>query len=131
MKRREITLEKFQEILLLICDKKTSQSPNNWKSTNPLWGHCAVVSLLAQDLFGGELLRASLEDLGIGLLGGAHYWNRFPDELEHDFTIQQFEYQRPDRKRLSPIIRERSYLLSNSDTLRRYELLKKRFTANV
>ena len=67
MSDNKITPEQFRAILPEICDSETSQSPQGWKPTNPLWGHCAVVSLIAQNLFGGELLRASLDGAGAGL----------------------------------------------------------------
>ena len=120
----KITIEQFESLLPQICNIETSQSPQNWKVNNPLWGHCAVVSLVAQNLFGGELLRASLESVG---LIGSHYWNRFPDGTEHDFTIEQFEHRCPDRRKLIPIVRERNYLLSNTETSWRYKLLAWRF----
>lgn len=121
-----LTTQEFEAILLKICTRETSQSPERWTADNPLWGHCAVVSLLAQDLFGGELLRASLEDNPEMGLFGSHYWNKFMNGSEYDFTIKQFYPKCPDRKKLKPVIRERSYLMSNADTARRYMTLVQR-----
>lgn len=58
-----ITKENFSSLIKKITSKDTSADPENWTSSNPLWGHCAVVSLLAQNYFGGDLIRASLEHI--------------------------------------------------------------------
>ncbi len=117
---REITIEKLKELLPLICDRETSQDPENWKPENPLWGHCAVVSLVAQNLFGGELLRASLEGTEFAA-SWSHYWNRLPDGSEEDFTKTQFGGRYPAN--LKAEVRERSYVLFNPETVRRYKIL--------
>jgi len=58
-----INVEAFKKLLPSICDKETSQDPDNWTSENPLGGHSTVVSLIAQNLFGGELPHASLSEI--------------------------------------------------------------------
>ncbi|MDP4010267.1 MAG: hypothetical protein Q8P37_00160 [Candidatus Spechtbacteria bacterium] len=118
----------FMQILLRICDKKTSADPEYWTPQNPLWGHCAVASLLAQDVFGGDLVRASLEGTPFATMR-SHYWNRFPNGMEIDFTAIQFGETIPPR--LIPQIRERDYLLSNAETRQRYELLRVRFDSAI
>lgn len=118
-----ISIQKFKEILLLICDKETSAAPENWTKENPLLGHCAVVSLLAQDLFGGDLLRASLLETEFAYMR-SHYWNKLPDGQEIDFTASQFGDKYP--KNLTPEIKERSYVLSYKPTEERYKLLVSR-----
>jgi len=76
-----INAYEFAQVLIRICDKETSADPENWSPDNPLWGHCAVASLLAQDVFGGDLVRASLEGTPFATMR-SHYWNRFPGSLE-------------------------------------------------
>ena len=83
------TVEQFKKILPLICNWETSADPKEWTSKNPLWGHCAVVSLIAQNLFGGELVRASLRGTPFEE-SGSHYWNKLLDGEESDFTEEQF-----------------------------------------
>ncbi len=117
---REITIEKFKEILPSICCVETSQDPKNWTLENPLWGHCAVVSLVAQNLFGGELLRASLEGTEFAA-SRSHYWNRLPNGQEEDFTKAQFGDRYPIG--LKAEVRPRSYVLSYPETVVRYKLL--------
>lgn len=77
--------EGFKKLLPTICDKETSLDPDGWSSENPLLGHCAVVSLIVQNLFGGELLRASLAGTEFAHMR-SHYWNRLPDGTADDFT---------------------------------------------
>ncbi|MFA6194689.1 MAG: hypothetical protein WC719_03025 [Patescibacteria group bacterium] len=121
----EITKEKFTQIISRICRRDTSADPEHWVETNPLWGCCAVVSLLAQDQFGGSLVRQSLKDVpGLEYLR-SHYINKLPDEVEIDFTIEQFQGRLPA---LLPVEeRTREHVLSYPDTAKRYELLKSRF----
>jgi hypothetical protein len=96
---------------------ETSADPSGWTPENPSWGQCAVTALVLQDLFGGTLVRSTVG-------GVSHYWNQLPDGSFLDLTLRQFgwgaEYDVP------PIARERSYLLSNADTARRYNLLRER-----
>lgn len=114
----------FEVIMLEICDQETSQDSEAWTAENPLWGHCAVVSLLVQDVFGGDLLRVSLEGTEFAS-SRSHYWNRLPNGIEHDFTRVQFDGRYP--KGLKAEVCERSYVLSYQPTVQRYELLSRRF----
>lgn len=110
--------EKFQQLIRLATSRETSADANGWSEENPLWGHCAVVSLLAQDYFGGGVYRASLEGTEFSD-SGSHYRNEV-----HDFTQEQFGdvvlnlFFEP---------RTREYLLSNDNTRLRYNLLKAAF----
>lgn len=115
-----LSIEQFEKILPKICDKKTSSDPDGWTPQNPLWGHCAVVSLVAQNLFGGTLLRASLENTQFAAMR-SHYWNWPLDQAHVDFTKDQFGDSYPELA--NPAIRERSYLFSSAETLKRYKLL--------
>jgi len=121
----EKNFNNFEQKLLLICDQDTSLDEPGWTKDNPLYGHCAVVSLLAQDIWGGKLLRASLANV----LGyehfRSHYWNLLPNEIQKDFTRSQFQGSYPQNL----IVEERSreYVLSYPETVKRYELLKERF----
>lgn len=122
-----ISKERFQETVVKSGSKETSANPERWVEDNPILGHCAVVALLAQDIWGGELLRASLEGTEFAY-GRSHYWNLLPDGSEIDFTEPQFKGRRPN---LIGEVRTREYLLSNEQTKLRYELLKKAFLLNL
>ena len=124
------SMESFEKLIIdlelglpRICDKETSADPVGCVESNPLWGHCAVVALLIQDLFGGELMRASLEETPFAGMR-SHYWNRLPGGMELDLTAEQFGNRRPIG--LKAEMRPRSYLLSSPETKTRYELLKQR-----
>jgi hypothetical protein len=85
-----ISLERFLEILPTVCAKETAAGKGaGWTPENPLWGHCAVASLLIQKLFGGTLERASLAGTPFAA-GGSHYRNRLPDGSMIDSTAAQF-----------------------------------------
>lgn len=120
----KMTQEKFLEIIKKIVSQETSADPENWTPENTLWGHCAVVSLLAQDYFGGDLIRGSLEDFPEYAYLRSHYWNRLPDGNEIDLTQGQF-IKRPCFIHIE--MRTREDTLNWPDTKRRYDLLQTRF----
>lgn len=124
-----ITAQQLKELLPSICDRETSQDPDRWTSENPLWGHCAVASLIAQNLFGGELLRVPLTEVpGFGHMR-SHYWNRLADGSVEDFTRPQFGKQYPVG--LKAETRDRSYVLSFPETAKRYKLLAFRLAKSL
>jgi len=122
-----VTKKRFLSILRKIASKETSSTPSRWVPKNPLLGHCAVASLLAQDLFGGVLLRASLHPYPAFREARSHYWNRFSDGSEYDFTKEQFGRRFSQGPGMKGEIKEREYLLSFPETERRYVLLRERF----
>jgi len=121
--------KEFLKILKSICSAQTSADPDGWTSENPLWGHCANVSLLAQDIYGGTLVRGSLKDNSKYSYLKSHFWNRLPSGEEYDFTSEQY----PDIsfQQLPVEERTRERVLSHPDTVRRYELLKKYFNEKI
>lgn len=126
---KELTPSKLKELLPVICDRETSQDSSGWTPENPLWGHCAVVSLVAQNLFGGELLRGSLTEVPGFEHMRSHYWNKFADGDIEDFTKPQFGANYPNG--LKAEVRERSYVLSYPETVKRYKLLALRLAKAV
>lgn len=125
-----ISPEEFCAVLCKICDQETSADAKSWSKKNPLHAHCAVVSLLAQDIFGGNLLRASLEEFPEFAHMSSHYWNVLPNGSEIDFTAPQFFGRRPE---LSGEPRTRSSVLYDLKTgepreiMARYKLLACRY----
>ncbi len=119
-----ISPDMFKEILPIICDKDTSYDPNNWSHSNSLWGQSAVVALLAQELYGGEIVYSSISGIPELRSLKSHYWNMLPDGTEIDFTKEQFGNKYPEE--LPPRGRSREYLLSNEETSTRYKLLAAR-----
>jgi hypothetical protein len=124
-----MTQEQFIYKINIVAQADTSADPVDWTAENPLWGHCAVVSLLAQDYFGGELIRGDLSRFQKYAYLSSHYWNRLPVGQEIDFTATQ--YSDLSFTQLASEVRERTRVMSHPDTLKRYELLKNRFKAIV
>jgi len=119
----EISPENFGMIIASFCCRLTSRDPVNWSYSNPLWGHCAVVTLLGQEIFGGDLCRASLEGTPYEKQG-SHYWNRLPDGKVFDFSGGQFpEFLATE---LPFELRNRQYVLSFPLTRKRHEILRSR-----
>ncbi|PWU23154.1 hypothetical protein C5B42_03875 [Candidatus Cerribacteria bacterium 'Amazon FNV 2010 28 9'] len=121
-----MTIEQFQTILPHVLFADTSFDQKGWVASNPYYGHCAVVSLLAIDLFGGDLYRRSLEGTSFSQLH-SHYWNALFDGSERDFTQQQFGSHKPQFLVVDIVYKEE--LLRNEHTYARYLLLKHRFEA--
>ncbi len=113
----------FLEKVKKIANKDTSFDPDNWTIENPLWGHCVIVSLLAQDYFGGTLVRGSLEKMPKLSHLRSHYWNRLENGEEIDFTREQFE---EDIVFNDTEIRTRESVLCSLSTQKRYLTLKAR-----
>jgi hypothetical protein len=94
---------------------ETCFDPTAWTEALPEAGQCAVTALIVQDVLGGVIVRAQVH-------GASHYWNVMDDGSELDLTRGQFRsWPAP-----APELVRRGYLLSNSDTVRRYRLLSHR-----
>ena len=94
-----------------------------WSMLNPSLGQCDVTALLIQDIWGGELVRTTVEGYG------SHYYNRLPGGEEIDLTGNQF----PSGTVIPPGLPvERSCVLDSesavwSRTAERYRILRLRF----
>ena len=119
-------VHEFRKILRTICARDTSADPGGWTPENPLWGHCAVVALLAQDMFGGKLIRVDLTHVPKFAHMRSHYLNDLGSGQGEDFTAAQFGPQYLPHE-LKSETRERSYVLSYPETMERYQLLALRF----
>lgn len=128
---RHISLQHFERIIPTLCDEKTSADPAGWTKANPLWGHCAVVALLVQEMFGGEILRASLLEIPEFAQMRSHYWNRLPNGTEIDVSRSQFGQQYPTLVGEPKDRHEILNLTKNPDTVRRYDRLRLRMVAEL
>lgn len=125
-----VSTERFSELLVDgLCTRETSADPAGWTPENPTWGHCAVVALVAQNLFGGEIVRAPLDRVPAFVHMRSHYWNFF-DGNHHDFTVGQFKGGLAEAS-LIGTRRARHELLDHSETKRRYKELAYRLAAIV
>lgn len=120
-----VSVEKFKEILPLICDAETSADPSGWIPENPLWGHCAVVSVIAQNLFSGDIMRTpNLKRItGWNHINSSHYWNRLPDSRVEDFTAPQFGIVYPNITKIE--VSSRNYILFDPRTGKPREIVKR------
>ena len=87
----KINKDKFSKLVHSISSRDTSSDPKHWNKNNPLWGHCAVVALLAQDYFDGDLIRGSLAEIETYAYLKSHFWNKLPNGEEIDFTKDQYK----------------------------------------
>ncbi len=115
--------EEFTACLRVAAQRGTSADPEGWSSENPLWGHCAAVSLLAQELYGGDLVRGSLQSHPRYKYLKSHYWNRINGQ-DIDFTREQ--YLDLSCGELLAEVRPRGLVLAHPDMASRYALLKDR-----
>lgn len=122
---KTITFSSFQKIIDSIASRDTSAHPDDWEKENPLLGHCTVVSILAQDVFGGDIMRVALHKVPGFENIKWHSWNKLEDGQELDFTKSQLDKTLP--KNLDTFIANREKLFAYSNIERRYRLLKRRF----
>jgi hypothetical protein len=120
-----IALDEFKHTIRNVCDAQTSAHPDQWTDQDPFLGHCTVVSLVAQDVFGGDVLRVDLRAVPGFEKNKWHSWNRLPDGKEIDFTDPELRDRIP--KSVPVEVRTRDNLFSYPTIQRRYELLKSRF----
>lgn len=119
MNNLEIRLENLKRKLLTVCAYDTTHPSceEDWSPANPLYGHCAIVSALVYNRFGGEIVRGIIAETGI-----SHYWNRIEGK-EYDLTKEQFE------KHVTLIDAQDcsvERIFKNGNSLERYNLLVER-----
>ena len=89
----------------------------HWTTDNKPKGHCAVVTLVVQDLYGGAIVHDQEK---------GQYWNLLPDGSQHDFTRSQYD---DDRIFEPTTTRTRERVLFSTkareiQTLERYEIFR-------
>lgn len=113
-----MTIEILKKYLDKIYSKDTcySKCRDDWTFSNPTFGHCAIVSLLVNDYFGGEIYKIKVD-------GISHYFN-YIDKNIVDLTAKQFN---KNIDYSDKTLKSREEILSDLDTLFRYNILKMRF----
>ena len=121
IKEKMTTIVKLKDLsfALLKC-WGADTAKGEWREDVPSLNQCAVTALVVQDYFDGDLMRCPLSD------GDSHYWNRLPDGNEIDLTFQQFAYTHQIDINGETIVRDRDYVLSFPDTVKRYDILRNR-----
>ena len=90
-----------------------------WSSKNSAYGQCYVTTLIVNDYFGGEILKAKFGE------GTGHFWNLINNK-EIDLTRSQFDKSEVIPK---PTIHSREEIEKNPKYVKynqRYLILKKR-----
>lgn len=109
-------LAKLKEILNTLYSKETCYPDcrNQWNDENKTLGHCAIVALLINDYFGGDICKTKVNNI-------SHYFNLIDDKII-DLTSDQFKSDKIDYT--DYVIKTRDDVLKNEDTKKRYEILK-------
>ncbi len=112
-----MTLEKLQDYLYKAYSKDTCYllCRKDWCNNNPTLGHCAIVSLIVNDYFDGEIYKTKVD-------GISHYFNMIDNNVV-DFTSNQFNKKINYNNKIK---KDRLEILEDEDTLLRYNMLKMR-----
>lgn len=78
-----LTLEQLIRGLRFSFQQETSERQDDWNEDFPSTGHCHLVSLILHELFGGRILKGTVNGEII------HYWNVI-DDVSIDATFDQF-----------------------------------------
>ena len=116
-------LDELEKILINIYSKETCypDCKEQWNIDNKTLGHCAIVALLINDYFGGDICKIKVN-------GISHYFNIINDKII-DFTSDQFKVDKIDYSNY--VIKTRDEVLNNEDTNERYQLLKLKVKLNL
>ena len=109
-------LAKLEKTLNNIYSKETCypECRNQWNEDNKTLGHCAIVALLINDFYGGDICKIKVNNI-------SHYFNLIDDKII-DLTSDQFKVDKIDYT--DYVIKTRDDVLKNEDTKNRYEMLK-------
>ena len=112
-----MTIKELGQKLHKVYSKETcySKCREAWSSNNPTFGHCAIVALIVNDYFGGDICKINKD-------GISHYFNYIGNEII-DLTSSQFD---DDLYYTDRIVRDRKGLLENPETFERYSTLKEK-----
>lgn len=122
-----LEIDKLKLALQKSFSKETSQGKGEWLENNPVYGHCALASLIVQDWLGGEI---------------APVWANTPDgrQIKHfnnliggitiDATVAQFPQGTEFIKReFGGDVRQE--LLKHKDTQEKYLILKEKVSRKI
>ena len=117
-----MTIKQIENILLSIYSNETCYPlcRDNWNNDSKTLGHCAIVSLLLNDYFGGKIYKIKVDGIG-------HYFNVIDNRVV-DLTASQFNTTIDYSNKVE---KHRDEIVSDSDTLFRYNLLKSKFELSL
>lgn len=114
-----MTLEDFALKVSGAWSKNTSYTPNDWTVENPAKGQCAIIALLVQEIFGGDIVKCDV----VGDKD-SHFFNHINGQ-EVDMTISQF----PESVEfINHRTVNREEIIKHPGTAERYDLLKNEFS---
>ena len=116
------TLNELFGILLKAWYRDTAypsaqKDPEYNKDNDPTYGQCAITATLVYDMFGGTIHKIRVDG------GGTHYFNKINGHYI-DLTSDQFELYNIPVKYEPNQEMGREYCGKNTDTLKRFNLLK-------
>ncbi len=120
----EINTAYLRTALEASWSRETSSTSDEWSENRPSRGQCVPTALVAQDFLGGDLQKLSTV---FNAKQESHYRNVLPDGRIFDATRLQYPDNQPlqvDKVELKGFGSIREKLLSEPDTLRRYQILK-------
>jgi len=126
-----ISLDKLSTAICLSWGPDTSFVPAEWTTQNPARGNCVVTALVVQHFLGGELRKY---DTVFQDVNETHYTNLLPDGTEVDLTGRQYPDDQvlvPSEVNLHGYRAVRDKMMHEPNTVRQYEILLGRVTANL
>ena len=117
-----MTTKELEKQLLKVYSKDTCfpSCKDDWNDNNKTLGHCAIVALIVNDYFDGDIYKTKVD-------GISHYFNVINDEVI-DLTKSQFNKEIDYSNRVK---KTREEILDNTDTLIRYNILKMRLELSL
>ena len=117
-----MTTKELEKQLLKVYSKDTCfpSCKDDWNDNNKTLGHCAIVALIVNDYFDGDIYKTKVD-------GISHYFNVINDEVI-DLTKSQFNKEIDYSNRVKKI---REEILDDTDTLIRYNILKMRLELSL
>lgn len=82
MAKKNLLPDQIPLFKIVLLDAWSIGSSTLWTAANPAAGHCGVTALVANDLFGGKIVKTRYGEIW-------HFYNTLGTE-RHDFTESQF-----------------------------------------
>lgn len=112
------TINDLFEYLMKAYSKDTAHlaCQSSWVKSDPTYGQCAIVSMIVNKMFGGDIRKLKFED------GNTHYFN-FINGHTYDLTSMQFDLYNIELDYSKFIKVDASYCGKNQNTMERYNKL--------
>jgi hypothetical protein len=84
------SLADVEQALRASWSMETSDDPEQWSPENPALGQCAVSALVIREIYGGDIVIATVLDRNGERTPDGHAWNVLPSGEQVDFSFDQF-----------------------------------------